>query len=218
MPAGWLATKLGYKFGIIAGLLIVALGGFWFIPATHINDAGACRTRIAQPRVRGLSGRRLRHRHRPHVSGNHRQSLYHRAGRSALRGDAHQPGAILQRHRLDFGPIIGSLFFYSKDALGRSTGSQTLYIPYVGNRRGRHRPGRGLLLSPRFPTSRPRTTTIWTIPGAGGFAFHLVAPALRAGRGGAVSLRRRAGRHFQLLHQLHGGRSSPPFRLLGGGA
>src|ERR1043165_4035787 len=37
MPAGVLASKLGYKRGIIAGLLIVALGGFWFIPATHIN-------------------------------------------------------------------------------------------------------------------------------------------------------------------------------------
>jgi len=37
LPAGWLASKLGYKAGIIAGLLIVALGGFWFIPATHIN-------------------------------------------------------------------------------------------------------------------------------------------------------------------------------------
>src|ERR1035438_3484544 len=30
MPAGWLATKLGYKGGIIAGLLLVAVGGFWF--------------------------------------------------------------------------------------------------------------------------------------------------------------------------------------------
>src|SRR5579862_9837690 len=37
MPAGWLAAKLGYKGGIITGLLIVAAGGFWFIPATHIN-------------------------------------------------------------------------------------------------------------------------------------------------------------------------------------
>src|SRR5947209_15097766 len=37
MPAGWLASKLGYKGGIIAGLLIVAIGGFWFIPATQIN-------------------------------------------------------------------------------------------------------------------------------------------------------------------------------------
>src|ERR1700739_774850 len=38
MPAGWLASKLGYKGGIITGLLIVAAGGFWFIPATHINE------------------------------------------------------------------------------------------------------------------------------------------------------------------------------------
>ncbi len=30
-----------------------------------------------------------------------------------------------------FGPIIGGLFFYSKDAAGQSTGSQTLYIPYA---------------------------------------------------------------------------------------
>src|SRR5438309_9744226 len=37
LPAGWLAIKLGYKGGIIAGLLIVAIGGFWFIPATHIH-------------------------------------------------------------------------------------------------------------------------------------------------------------------------------------
>src|SRR5262245_52206396 len=36
MPAGWLATRLGYKGGIISGLLMVAVGGFWFIPATNI--------------------------------------------------------------------------------------------------------------------------------------------------------------------------------------
>src|ERR1043165_2658968 len=37
IPAGVLASKLGYKGGIVAGLLIVAVGGFWFIPATRIN-------------------------------------------------------------------------------------------------------------------------------------------------------------------------------------
>ncbi len=36
LPASWLATKLGYKGGIIAGLLMVGVGGFWFIPATKI--------------------------------------------------------------------------------------------------------------------------------------------------------------------------------------
>src|SRR5215471_3261224 len=38
IPAGMLASKLGYKGGIIAGLLMVAVGGFWFLPATHINS------------------------------------------------------------------------------------------------------------------------------------------------------------------------------------
>src|SRR5258707_1456864 len=36
LPAGWLAIKLGYKGGIIAGLLMVAAGGILVIPATHI--------------------------------------------------------------------------------------------------------------------------------------------------------------------------------------
>src|SRR6516162_10062898 len=36
LPAGWLAIRLGYKGGIIAGLLMVATGGLWFVPATHI--------------------------------------------------------------------------------------------------------------------------------------------------------------------------------------
>src|SRR5512140_3197064 len=38
MPAGWLARKLGYKGGIITGLLIVAAGGLWFIPATNLSQ------------------------------------------------------------------------------------------------------------------------------------------------------------------------------------
>ncbi|HOT98480.1 MAG TPA: hypothetical protein PLG50_00645 [bacterium] len=36
LPASWLARKLGYKGGIISGLLLVSVGGFWFIAATRI--------------------------------------------------------------------------------------------------------------------------------------------------------------------------------------
>src|SRR5579863_995999 len=36
LPAGALALKLGYKGGIIAGLLLVAAGGFWFLAAAQI--------------------------------------------------------------------------------------------------------------------------------------------------------------------------------------
>jgi FHS family L-fucose permease-like MFS transporter len=37
IPAGFLARRFGYKFGILTGLALVATGAFWFIPATHIN-------------------------------------------------------------------------------------------------------------------------------------------------------------------------------------
>ncbi len=131
VPAGWLATKLGYKGGIILGLLIVACGGFWFVPATHINSmvhdgrvsanmafvaflAGVCiiatgltfLETIANPYTTVLGDKR------------------YAATRINLAQSCNGIGWI-------FGPIVGSMFFYSKDAAGRSTGSETLYIPYL---------------------------------------------------------------------------------------
>src|SRR6185295_18025406 len=38
LPAGLLTRKLGYKGGIIFGLLLVSLGCLWFVPATHISQ------------------------------------------------------------------------------------------------------------------------------------------------------------------------------------
>jgi FHS family L-fucose permease-like MFS transporter len=132
LPAGWLASKLGYKRGIITGLLIVAAGGLWFLPATRINDlvhtgrvpptlafvaflAGVCviatgltfLETIANPYTTVLGDKR------------------YAATRINLAQSSNGIGLIL-------GPIVGSLYFYSKDAHGHSTGSQTLYIPYVG--------------------------------------------------------------------------------------
>ena len=37
IPAGLLARKFGYKGGILVGLVLIASGAFWFIPATHIG-------------------------------------------------------------------------------------------------------------------------------------------------------------------------------------
>lgn len=37
IPSGLLAVRFGYKGGMIIGLALVALGAFWFIPATHIG-------------------------------------------------------------------------------------------------------------------------------------------------------------------------------------
>jgi FHS family L-fucose permease-like MFS transporter len=131
MPAGWLASKLGYKGGIIAGLLLVAAGGFWFIPATHINDmvhegavsanmafvaflAGVCVIATGLTFLETIAN--------PYttVLGDQRYA----ATRINLAQSCNGVGWIL-------GPIVGSIYFYSKDALGHSTGSQTLYIPYT---------------------------------------------------------------------------------------
>ncbi len=132
VPAGWLATKLGYKGGIIVGLLIVALGGFWFIPATHVNDlvrqgqvsattafvaflTGVCVIATGLTFLETIAN--------PYttVLGDPRFA----ATRINLAQSCNGVGWIL-------GPIVGSMFFYSRDAAGRSTGSETLYIPYVG--------------------------------------------------------------------------------------
>jgi MFS transporter, FHS family, L-fucose permease len=131
MPAGLLASRLGYKGGIIAGLLMVAVGGFWFLPAAHINAlaragsvspttafigylVGVCAIAAGLTFLETVAN--------PYttVLG----PLRYAATRINLAQSCNGIGWI-------FGPIIGGMFFYSKDAAGKSTGSETLYIPYV---------------------------------------------------------------------------------------
>src|SRR6202171_2821193 len=119
LPAGWLATKLGYKGGIIAGLLLVAVGGFWFIPATHIGSfwaflLGVCiiaagltfLETIANPYTTVLG------------------PIRYAATRINLAQSCNGIGLLL-------GPVAGGMFFYSKNAEGQSTGSANLWIPYA---------------------------------------------------------------------------------------
>lgn len=119
LPAGWLAGRYGYKGGIVAGLLMVAAGGFWFIPATQIAEfwaflLGVCiiasgltfLETVANPYTTVLG---------PKEYG---------AARINLAQSCNGVGWIL-------GPIAGSVFFYSTDGSGQSTGAQTLWIPYA---------------------------------------------------------------------------------------
>lgn len=119
MPAGWLANKFGYKGGIIAGLLMVAVGGFWFIPATQIATfpaflLGVCviasgltfLETIANPYTTVLGPKQFA------------------ATRINLAQSCNGIGWI-------FGPIAGAQFFYGQDATGKSTGAETLWIPYA---------------------------------------------------------------------------------------
>ena len=119
LPAGWLASKLGYKGGIITGLLMVAVGGVWFLPATRIAAfwaflLGVCiiaagltfLETIANPYTTVLG------------------SPQYAATRINLAQSCNGIGLI-------FGPIAGGMFFYSKNAAGASTGSETLWVPYA---------------------------------------------------------------------------------------
>lgn len=120
LPAGWLAIRLGYKGGIITGLLMVGLGGIWFIQASHIAQfwaflLGVCVVAcgltfletVANPYTTVLGPKQFA------------------ATRINLAQSCNGVGWV-------FGPIAGGLFFYGKDAAGRDTGSQTLWIPYAG--------------------------------------------------------------------------------------
>jgi len=109
----------------------VAAGGFWFLPATQINAlahtgrisptvafigylAGVCAIAAGLTFLETVAN--------PYttVLGPQRYA----ATRINLAQSCNGVGWIM-------GPIIGGMFFYSQDAAGRSTGSETLYIPYV---------------------------------------------------------------------------------------
>src|SRR5512140_1904129 len=116
IPAGWLATRLGYKGGIIAGLLMVAVGGLWFIPATRIAAfwaflLGVCVIAAGLTFLETIAN--------PYttVLGDPRYA----ASRINLAQSCNGVGWI-------FGPIAGAAFFYGTDASGRSTGAATLWI------------------------------------------------------------------------------------------
>ena len=121
IPAGLLARKFGYKGGIIVGLILIASGAFWFIPATKIDAYWAflaglfvvasgmtCLETIANPYSTLLG---------PPVSG---------ATRINIAQTFNGVGWIL-------GPIVGGHFVFSQNGGGASVDrDEGLYIPYMG--------------------------------------------------------------------------------------
>jgi FHS family L-fucose permease-like MFS transporter len=117
MPASWLARKIGYKGGIISGLLLVALGGFWFVPATYISSfwaflLGVCVIAMGLTVLETVAN--------PYttVLGPKNSA----AARINFAQSFNGVGWI-------FGPIIGGVFFYS--AGGTQVAQGQLYIPYL---------------------------------------------------------------------------------------
>lgn len=118
LPAGLLSRRLGYKYGIIFGLLLVALGAFWFYPATRISEfwaflLGVCviamgltvLETVANPYTTVLG---------PKEYG---------ASRINLAQSFNGVGWIV-------GPLVGASFFYSEGGVQKAHGQ--LFIPYVG--------------------------------------------------------------------------------------
>jgi MFS transporter, FHS family, L-fucose permease len=163
MPAGWLAVKLGYKGGIIAGLLLVAVGGFWFIPLPT-STPWSTKERYRLPRR--SSDFCLAFASSPPASRSSKPSPTPTPPCWATRDTP--PRASISRNPAmasagSSAPAIGSVFFYSKDAAGHSTGSQTLYIPYV-TIAAWWWSSPSSSISPASPTSKLPTITTLTIP------------------------------------------------------
>ena len=119
IPSGMLARRFGYKGGIIIGLALIAVGAFWFIPATQIGTFGAflvglfilatgltCLETVANPYATALG---------PPELG---------AARINLAQSCNGIGWML-------GPLLGGHFVLSSTAeVNRS--NATLYLPYLG--------------------------------------------------------------------------------------
>ncbi len=119
IPAGRLARRFGYKAAIVTGLGLIAVGAFWFIPATRIGTFGAfltglfilatgltCLETVANPYTTVLG---------PPEYG---------AARINLAQSCNGVGWIL-------GPLIGGQFVLSATGeINRS--NETLYLPYLG--------------------------------------------------------------------------------------
>ena len=117
LPSSWLASKFGYKGGIICGLLLVSLGGFWFIPATSIATfwaflLGVCILAMGLTVLETVAN--------PYttVLGPKEYAATRINFAQAFNG----VGWI-------FGPIIGGIFFYSSE--GAEVAQKQLYIPYL---------------------------------------------------------------------------------------
>ena len=122
LPAGWITRRLGYKKGIIMGFLIVAIGCFWFVPATKIATfwaflLGVCIVAMGLTFLETIAN--------PYATilGDPRYA----STRINLAQSFNGLGWPL-------GPLAGGFFFYGT---ARAHGSgldsnQTLWIPYAG--------------------------------------------------------------------------------------
>ncbi len=117
LPAGLIARAIGYKGGIISGLALVAVGGFWFVAATHIAAfwaflLGVCLIAMGLTVLETVAN--------PYttVLGPPRFAAFRINLAQSFNGVGWMTG-----------PIIGGAFFYA--AGGAEVAHAHLYIPYA---------------------------------------------------------------------------------------
>ena len=122
LPAGLLTRRHGYKTGIISGLLLVAAGGFWFIPATHIAAfwaflLGVCFIAMGLTILETVAN--------PYTTVLEAQGAHG--------GLPHQPRPVVQWRGVDPGADRRlRKFFYN--SCGAEVAQGQLYVPYTGHR------------------------------------------------------------------------------------
>ncbi|MBA4408413.1 MAG: hypothetical protein C0397_03200 [Odoribacter sp.] len=124
LPAGWFIHKLGYKWGIVLGLSLAALGCLWFYPATKIDGfwavlLGVCLVAMGFSFLETVAN--------PYttVLGNPKYA----ASRINLAQSFNAIGWPIA-------PYIGGLYFYHSDATqsaqqNAEISHKTMWIPYV---------------------------------------------------------------------------------------
>lgn len=124
LPAGWFIHKLGYKWGIILGLGLAALGCLWFYPATKIDGfwavlLGVCLVAMGFSFLETVAN--------PYttVLGNPKYA----ASRINLAQSFNAIGWPIA-------PFIGGIYFYHTDDTltaqqNAEIAHQTMWIPYV---------------------------------------------------------------------------------------
>jgi len=117
LPAGMLARRVGYKGAIIAGLLIIAAGGFWFLAATAIAAFWAFLLGVSVIAM-GLTVLETVANPYTTVLGPKEFASFRINLAQSLNG----VGWIL-------GPVVGGAFFYS--SAGVVVSHQQLELPYV---------------------------------------------------------------------------------------
>jgi MFS transporter, FHS family, L-fucose permease len=118
LPAGMIARAVGYKGGIITGLLVVSAGGFWFIAATSISSFWAFLLGVS---VIAMGLTVLETVANPYTT--------------ALGPKEYGPFRINLAQSLNgigwmLGPVVGGAFFYSSGDVAVS--HEQLALPYIG--------------------------------------------------------------------------------------